>query len=196
MNNIAYYRVSSNSQSIESQRSALWHGLTFNKEFSDEGVSGATPAMSRPGFAAMMNYVREGDTLHVFAVDRLGRDAIDVQLTIKALLARGVTVHILGLGPIAAGVGELIIAVLAQVADMERQRIIERTATGRKLAQETLAATGKTHRGKESMGRPVKANAVGVRAWKDANKASISKTAQHFGLSESTVKRYCAPTAS
>jgi len=192
MSQIAYYRVSSNSQSIDAQRAALSQGIQFDKEFSDEGVSGATPALSRPGFAAMMNYVREGDTLHVYAVDRLGRDAIDVQLTIKALLARGVTVHVRGLGPIAAGVGELIIAVLSQIADMERSRINERTASGRELAKATLAATGKTHRGATSLGRPVKADEVGVRTWREVNKASINRTATHFGLSESTVKRYCA----
>lgn len=192
MSQIAYYRVSSQSQSIDAQRSALSQGIQFDKEFSDEGISGAVPALHRPGFAAMMNYVREGDTLNVYAVDRLGRDAIDVQLTIKALLARGVTVHVRGLGPIAAGVGELIVAVLSQIADMERQRIKERTASGRELAKATLAATGKTHRGANSLGRPVKADAVGVKTWKEANKASISKTAAHFGLSESTVKRYCA----
>lgn len=89
----------------------------------DEGVSGAIPAASRPGFAAMLNYVREGDTIHVYAVDRLGRDAIDVQTTIRALLKKGVIVHVNGLGFIGPGVGELIVAVLAQVADMERARI-------------------------------------------------------------------------
>lgn len=192
MSNIAYYRVSSQSQSIAAQRSALSSGISFDKEFSDEGISGAVPAMSRPGFAAMMQYVREGDVLHVYAVDRLGRDAIDVQLTIKTLLARGVTVHVRGLGPIAAGVGELIIAVLSQVADMERQRINERTASGRALAKATLDATGKTHRGATSLGRPVKADAQAVKAWKEAKSASIAKTAAHFGLSESTIKRYCA----
>lgn len=124
--------------------------------------------------------------------DRLGRDAIDVQLTIKALLARGVTVEIRGVGQIAPGVGELVVAVLAQVADMERARINERTASGRELARATLAASGKTHGGKESLGCPVKADAVGVKAWKEADNASISKTASHFGLFDSTVKRYCA----
>jgi putative DNA-invertase from lambdoid prophage Rac len=57
-----------------------------------------------------------------------------------------------------------IVAVLAQVAEMECQRINERTAAGRKLAKETLAATGKTHKGKESMGRPAKADAAEVKA--------------------------------
>jgi putative DNA-invertase from lambdoid prophage Rac len=125
-------------------------------------------------------------------VDRLGRDAIDVQTTIRALLAKGVTVDVRGLGQIAPGVGELIVAVLAQVADMERQRINERTSAGRELAKTTLAATGKTHRGKDSLGRPAKADAVLVKAWREENKASISRTATHFGISESTVKRYAA----
>lgn len=192
MTQIAYYRVSSNSQSIDAQRAALSNGRQFDREFMDEGVSGAVPAAQRPGFAAMLDYVREGDIINVYAVDRLGRDAIDVQQTIRALLAKGVTVDVRGLGKIAPGVGELIVAVLAQVADMERQRIIERTETGRKLAKATLAATGKTHKGKESLGRPAKADAVEVKKWKDEHKKSISATAKHFELSESTVKRYCA----
>jgi putative DNA-invertase from lambdoid prophage Rac len=192
MSHIAYYRVSSNSQSIEAQKSALTHAKLIDKEFTDEGVSGAIPAADRPGFAAMLGYVREGDTIHVYAVDRLGRDAIDVQTTIRALLTKKVTVHVNGLGPIGPGVGELIVAVLAQVADMERARINERTASGRALAKTTLATTGKTHRGKESLGRPAKADAAAVKAWRTANTASISQAAAHFGLSDSTVKRYCA----
>lgn len=192
MSQIAYYRVSSNSQSIDTQRAVLSNGKTFDREFSDEGVSGAIPAASRPGFAAMLNYVREGDTIDVFAVDRLGRDAIDVQTTIRALLAKKVTVDVRGLGQIAPGVGELIVAVLAQVADMERQRINERTSAGRALAKATHEATGKTHRGKESLGRPMKADAAAVKVWRIENKASISQAASHFGLSDSTVKRYCA----
>lgn len=197
MSQIAYYRVSSQSQSIDAQRSALSNGKTFDKEFSDEGVSGAIPAAKRPGFAAMLNYVREGDCIHIYAIDRLGRDAIDVQQTIRSLLGKGVTVDVRGLGQIAPGVGELIVAVLAQVADMERQRINERTASGRELAKVTFEATGKTHKGKESLGRPVKADAVAVREWRegqnaDGVKKSIAETAGYFKLSESTVKRYCA----
>jgi putative DNA-invertase from lambdoid prophage Rac len=192
MSNIAYYRVSSNSQSIDAQRSALSNGRQFDREFMDEGVSGAIPAAKRPGFAAMLSYVREGDCIHVYAVDRLGRDAIDVQTTIRALLDKGVTVDVRGLGQIAPGVGELIVAVLAQVADMERARINERTSAGRELAKATLEATGKTHRGKETLGRPAKADAEAVKTWKNENKASISATANHFKLSASTVKRYCA----
>lgn len=60
------------------------------------------------------------------------------------------------------------------------------------MAQTTLAATGRTHGGKESMGRPAKADAAAVRQWRKDNAASISATAKHFELSESTVKRYLA----
>jgi putative DNA-invertase from lambdoid prophage Rac len=191
MSRIAYYRVSTIDQSIAAQRAELTKGHPIDREFMDEGVSGAVLAGDRPGFRALLDYVREGDTLHVYAVDRLGRDAIDVQTTIRALLDKGVTVDVRGLGQIAKGVGELIIAVLAQVADMERQRIRERTAAGREVARAHLAATGRTHRGKESLGRPAKADAGAVRAWRTANDASIRDTANHFDLSDSTVKRYC-----
>jgi putative DNA-invertase from lambdoid prophage Rac len=192
MSNIAYFRVSTNDQSIESQRAALSGGRTFDKEFKDEGVSGAVPAADREGFAKMLEFVREGDTVHVYAVDRLGRDAIDIQMTVRKLIDKGVTVDIHGLGPVGRGVGELIVAVLAQVANMEREKIIARTADGRANAKASLAATGKTHRGKDSLGRPVKGDRAAVLAWRSENKTSISKTADHFKLSEATVKRYVA----
>jgi putative DNA-invertase from lambdoid prophage Rac len=192
MSHIAYYRVSHTSQSIESQKAALTNAGLIEREFVDEGVSGAIPAENRPGFAELLNYIRQGDTLHVYSIDRLGRDAIDVQTTIRKLINKGVTIEVNGLGQIGRGVGELIVSVLAQVADMERARINERTAAGRALAKTTHEATGKTHKGKETLGRPAKANAEEVKAWREKEKKSISETAKHFGLSDSTVKRYCA----
>lgn len=190
MARIAYYRVSTSDQSIESQRHALSQGKPFDKEFWDEGVSGAVPAAKRPEFAKLLDYVREGDSIHVYAVDRLGRDALDVQATVRSLVKRGVSVEVRGLGVMAEGVGELILAVLAQIADMERKRINERTAEGRATAKASLEATGKTHRGKASLGRPLGGDPALVRAWREANKASISATAAHFSLSTATVKRY------
>jgi putative DNA-invertase from lambdoid prophage Rac len=191
---LAYYRVSTADQSIEAQRHAM--GGTFDREFSDEGISGGTMAADRPGFAKLLEIVREGDTVCVYAVDRLGRDALDVQATVRRLLDKGVAVEVHGLGTIARGVGELILAVLAQVADMERRRILERTEAGRVAARAALEATGRTHRGKESLGRPKAQDGAAVVAWRKANGASIKGTAQHFGLSEATVKRYCAELAS
>ena len=188
MARVAYLRVSTAEQSIDAQRAAL--GGRFDKEFSDAGVSGAVPAAQRPGFAALLEWVREGDEVHVYAVDRMGRAAIDVQSTVRFLMEKDVAVEVRGLGRISKGVGELILAVLAQVADMERQRIIERCEAGRAAARASLAATGKTHKGKLSLGRPVAADAAAVADWRRTSGASISETARHWGISESTAKRY------
>lgn len=190
MGRIAYYRVSTDGQSIEAQREALGGG--FDKEFADEGISGATLAADRPGFGQLLSYVRDGDAVFVYAIDRLGRDALDVQATVRALLQRGVTLDVRGLGPIGRGVGELIVAVLAQIADMERQRIRERCDAGRRAAKRALDATGKTHRGKAGFGRPKIADPAEVAQWRRTNSASISATMREFGLSRATVARYCA----
>ena len=200
MASVAYYRVSTADQSIEAQRYALAPDAPmgcFDQEFLDEGVSGATLAVERPGFSRLLAYVRKGDVLHVYAVDRLGRDALDVQATVRHLLDKEVVVEVHGLGRIARGVGELILAVLAQVADMERRRIVERTASGRAKARESLVKTGKTHRGKTSLGRPrgrvsdrqIEPRDVAV--WRYRHSASIATTASHWNISETTVKRYC-----
>jgi putative DNA-invertase from lambdoid prophage Rac len=193
MSRIAYFLVSAGEQSVQSQRQGL--GGAFDIEFVDEGVSSFTRAADRPGFGALLSYVRQGDIIHVSAIDRLGRDALDAQAIVCRLVERGVMIDVLGLGPIAAGVGELIVAVLAQVAEMERARIRERCDEGRDLARASLAATGRTHRGKVSLGRPVAADAKAVRSWRAENGASIKDTARQFNLSEATVKRYCAAYA-
>lgn len=190
MSRICYLRCSTSDQSVDAQRMAL--GGSFDKEFIDAGISGAVLAKDRPAFAELLRYVREGDVLAVSAVDRLGRNAIDVQATVRALIERGVTVDVLGLGQISKGVGELILAVLAQIADMERSRIAERCQSGREVARASLQASGRTHRGKVSLGRPRACDPVVVAAWRKENGASISATAKHFGVSLPTVKRCCA----
>jgi putative DNA-invertase from lambdoid prophage Rac len=187
---IGYLRVSTAGQSIEAQRASL--GGSFDNEFSDEGVSGSVLAAERPGFAKLLGFVREGDTVVVAAVDCLGRDAIDVQTTVRTLLAKGVSIDVRGLGVIGRGVGELIVAVLSQIAEMEKNRILERCEAGRTAARASLEATGLTHRGKASLGRPAAEDAAKVIAWKSVTGASIAKTAAQFGLSVATVKRYAS----
>ena len=104
------------------------------------------------------------------------------------------TVDVHGIGPIGQGVGEIILAVLAQLADMERQKILDRCNTGRVAARASLAEKGVTHRGKESLGRKRVKVAGEIAAWRKANDASIRDTAAHFKVSAATVKRYCAGT--
>lgn len=187
---IAYFRVSTGDQSIAAQRHAL--GGKFDKEFLDEGVSGGVMAAERPGFAKLLEHVRSGDTVCVYAVDRLGRDAIDVQTTVKRLSDAGVTLDIHRIGVLSGDVARLTLAIFAQLAEMERAKIKERTAAGREAARASLARTGRTHRGKESLGRPKANDGAEVARWRKENAASITETAAHFELSAATVKRYCA----
>lgn len=184
---IAYYRVSTRDQSIESQRKALGGG--FDKEFSDAGVSGTVLAQDRPGLAELLGYAREGDSVYVYAVDRLGRDAIDVQQTVKALLDDGVALHVHGIGQLAGEAGRIVLALMAQLAELERNKILERTEAGRKVARESIQQTGKTHKGKDSMGRPFTHKPEMIIKWRADNSASIKQTAEHFGISVATVKR-------
>jgi putative DNA-invertase from lambdoid prophage Rac len=190
---IAYYRVSTGDQSIEAQRSAM--GGSFDQEHKDEGVSGATLAADRPGFAKLLETVRRGDTVCVYAVDRLGRDALDVQGTVRTLIDKGVVVDVHGLGPITGDIGKLILAVLSQVAEMERNRIRERCNAGRDAARTAIAATGMTHKGKHGLGRKPLNVGPEIAAWRKANGASIAQTAEHFKVSPASVKRYCVTTA-
>lgn len=183
---LAYYRVSTEGQSIDAQRAALGGG--FDREFQDV-VSGAVLARQRQGMSDLLAYARAGDTVCVYAIDRLGRDSIDIQTTARSLLGRGVALHVHGIGPIAGEPGRLVLALLAQLAELERAKIFERTESGRKLAKESLITTGKTHRGKESMGRPFETDPKEIVAWRTKEKASIAKTAAHFGISVATVKR-------
>lgn len=185
---IVYYRVSTSDQSIESQRHAM--GVPFDREFFDEGVSGSVLAADRPGFAKLLEQIRPGDVLHVYAIDRLGRDALDVQGMVRRLTEAGVTIHVHGIGSLEGPVAELVLAVLAQLADMERRRIKDRTEAGRQAARAALAATGKTHKGKASLGRPKSLDGAAVRLWRASHKASISQTAKHFKVSVATAKRY------
>jgi putative DNA-invertase from lambdoid prophage Rac len=191
MSKIAYYRVSTADQSIESQRHAL--GNDFDREFSDEATSGAVIAAQRPGFAAMLSYMRDGDTIYVTAIDRLGRDSIDIQMTYRDhIKAKGVRLYVSGLGLIEGEMGEFFLTLLAQMAQMERNRITARCQAGREAARASLEATGRTHRGKASLGRQPTHDAATVSKWRRDNGQSIAATASHFGVSKATVKRYCA----
>lgn len=190
MRRIAYFRVSTSDQFIESQKAAM--SSDFKWVFTDEGVSGAGLASKRQGFADLLNYIDKGDVMCVYSVGRLGRDAIHVQTTVRDLLELGFTVDVHDLGPTAADAGKIILAVLVKVAEGERRKINERTVAGRATAIECLERTGKTHKGKVSMGRPLEADPLAVRKWKLENKACISVTAKKVDLSQSKIKRYCA----
>lgn len=93
---ISYLRVSTSGQTVENQRQAIAaSGYKVDREFADAATSGSTAADSRSGWAACSQYLRDGDTLVVYALDRLGRSTVDVLSTISALDDKGVRLIIL-----------------------------------------------------------------------------------------------------
>ena len=149
MATFAYGRVSTTEQTTENQRREIEAaGYQVDYWFADEGVSGKVSAMQRPQFAKMLAQIRDGETLVVTKLDRLGRDAQDVGATIKMLAARRIEVIVLQLGKLdlTSAAGKLMLTMLAAVAEMERDLLVERTQAG--LAR--VKAEGKT------LGRPSK----------------------------------------
>jgi putative DNA-invertase from lambdoid prophage Rac len=95
-------------------------------------VSGSSAIEQRPGFVSLLNKLEQDDVLVVTKLDRLGRNAMDVQATVKRLAGMGVRVHCLALGGVdlASPAGKLTMGVIAAVAEFERDLIVERTQAG------------------------------------------------------------------
>lgn len=86
----AYCRVSTSDQTTENQAleiSAAGFSVSPSRIVS-ETVSGSVPASSRPGFASLLNRLEKGDVLIVTKLDRLGRNAMDVRMTVERLATR------------------------------------------------------------------------------------------------------------
>ena len=92
---VLYVRTSTSEQTIEHQLSqAKQAGFTFDDVIEDQGVSGvSTPLAERPNRKRLFDLLRDGDTLVVRWVDRLGRNYDDIQKNIRLFLDRGVTIR-------------------------------------------------------------------------------------------------------
>jgi putative DNA-invertase from lambdoid prophage Rac len=182
MATFAYCRVSRSDQTTENQRIEIEAaGYAVNYWYADEGVSGKMSAMQRPQFAKMLGQMRDGEKLVVTKLDRLGRDAQDVGATIKMLAARKIEVIVLQLGKLdlTSAAGKLMLTMLAAVAEMERDLLVERTHAGLERAK----AEGKT------LGRTPKTTPEQQAEMKHlyANNASVSSLARDYGVSRATV---------
>src|SRR5476649_93806 len=95
-------------------------------------ISDKTSASERPQFAALLGQIRNGETLVVAKLDRLGRDAQDVGATVKLLASRKISVIVLQLGKLdlTSPAGKMMLTMLAAVAEMERDLLVERTQAG------------------------------------------------------------------
>ena len=184
-----YGRVSTKEQQSENQRLELERaGYDVAYWYADEGVSGKVSAAQRPQFAKMLSQIRDGETLVVTKLDRLGRDAQDIGATIKALAARRIEVIVLQLGKLdlTSAAGKHMLNMLAAVAEMERDLLIERTQSGLARAK----AEGKT------LGRPASTTDEQRAAMARQHEAgeSISALARAFGISRASVMRVVKPS--
>lgn len=181
----AYCRVSTTEQTADNQLLAIRKAgyEVEERRCVSETVSGSVEAMTRPAFKALVEHSLEpGDLLVVLKLDRLGRDAIDVQKTINMLLDRGVQLRSLDLPNVelTSAEGRLMLQVFSAFSEFERNRIRERTQEG---LQRAKAAGVK-------LGRP-KAVATTRRVQCAKNEGlSQTRAAEYLGLSLPTVKRH------
>jgi DNA invertase Pin-like site-specific DNA recombinase len=181
---VGYARVSTITQTLEQQTEQLT-AAGAGKIFSDV-MSGARD--DRPGFAECLKYLRDGDTLVVWRLDRLGRNMRSIVNTIHDLTERGITLRSLQDGvDTSTSTGRMVAGILTSIAEYERELVRERTAL--KLAHARKSGV--------KFGRPAKLNvdqAALVRRMKESGEtaATICKT---LGIGRTTLYRYLGEVA-
>lgn len=183
-----YGRASTAEQTADNQRFEIERAGYAVEYWYADTVSGKAHAARRKQFSVLLGKLRARDMVVVSKLDRLGRDAPDVLATIKTLAALGVEVVVLQLGKLdlTSPAGKPMLAMLAAVAEMERDLIVERTQAGLARAK----AEGKI------LGRPSKTSPKQREAMVDgfANKQSVSALAKLYGVSRSTVLTIVKPS--
>lgn len=177
---VGYLRVSSEQQNTSSQKSVIIERYKVERWYQDRATSGVIKGSQREGLGALLNYVRDGDTVVVYAIDRLGRNTIDVLETVEALTNKGVSLISIREGfDLTSDHGKLLLTMLAGLAELERKNIRERQMAGIRRAK----SEGK------AIGRKKSIDDKAVKTWRFKYNASISETANRFNISLSSVKR-------
>lgn len=141
MKTVLYARVSTIEQTIEHQRvQAEQAGFKFDEVVEDLGVSGVSiPLKDRPGGRRLFDLLREGDTLVVRWVDRLGRDYRDVSDNIREFMRKGVIVRTIINGlkfdgtdssPMAQAVRDALIGFMAASAQAQAEAVKDAQRAG------------------------------------------------------------------
>jgi len=177
---IGYARVSTDEQSLNLQLDAL-QNVGCEKIYKDEGVSGVQ--VQREGLDETMSSLKEGDTLIVWRLDRLGRSLHHLIETINDLKDRGIGFTSLNeaINTNTAG-GELLFHVMGALAQFERRLISERSKAGMAAAK---------RRGKH-VGRPLSLTTEQLNHAKEMvskGLETVSGMAQLYGINRTTLHR-------
>jgi len=137
---IGYARVSTTDQRLEVQIEALEKfGV---KRVYQEKASGADAA--RVELLALLDYVRDGDTVIATKLDRLARSTKHLLEIVERLTAKGVTLKILNIDlDTGTPTGKLMLTMLGAIATFEREMMLERQADGIARAKEAGVYTGR-----------------------------------------------------
>ncbi|EHU5780488.1 recombinase family protein [Shigella sonnei] len=146
MKKVGYIRVSTTHQNTDRQLADIRDELDYVFEDICSGKN-----FERPQFKKMMELNwKEGDELHIHSMDRLGRNLREVIDVIENLSARGVVVISKKDGRLDthSATGRLVINILASVAQMEREQMLERQREGyeARKANGGIPARGKSKR--------------------------------------------------
>lgn len=131
---VGYMRVSKadGSQTLDLQRDALVAAGVEPARLYEDHASGSKD--DRHGLAACLKALRDGDTLVIWKLDRLGRNLHHLVNTVHDLTARGVGLKVLtGQGAAidtTTAAGKLVFGIFAALAEFERELISERTVAG------------------------------------------------------------------
>lgn len=188
---VGYMRISKadGSQSVDLQRDALLAAGIDSERMYEDHASGKLD--DRPGLTACLKSLRDGDTLVVWKLDRLGRSLHHLVTTVHDLTNRGVGLKVLtGRGAAidtTTPAGKLVFGIFAALAEYERNLISERTVAGLASARA---------RGRKG-GRPRKMTPAKVRlaaASMGQPETDIGELCKELGITRQTLYRHVSPT--
>jgi putative DNA-invertase from lambdoid prophage Rac len=190
MNQIhAYLRGSTDAIHLENQQNEIETAFPHATiQFHLETASGKLPASQRPVLRGLLSSLKEGDTLIVTEISRLGRDAVDVIHTVTGLRLDGITLHIIR----SKESKDVFIAMITTLLDAfsaqkERENNSERTKAGLQRARSQGKTLGKPKGTSKLKGNPQAERTVETMLKKRFSKAAI---ARELNCSVGTLERY------